>query len=87
MLSEDEGIIDSLREIEGVVIAMLAFKNAAGEYKISLRSKDRSCPVGPLARKFGGGGHEMAAGATLAGADFDEVEKIILAEVAGLLGE
>ena len=87
VLSEDEGIIDSLREIEGVVIAMLAFRNAAGEYKISLRSKDRAFPVGPLARKFGGGGHEMAAGATLVCADFDEVEKIILAEVAGLLGE
>ena len=87
VLSEDEGIIDSLREIEGVVIAMLAFRNSAGEYKISLRSKDRAFPVGPLARKFGGGGHEMAAGATLVCADFAEAERIILAEVARLLGE
>ena len=87
VLSEDEGVIDSLREIEGVVIAMLAFRNAAGEFKISLRSKDRAFPVGPLARKFGGGGHEMAAGATLICGDFAEAEKLILAEVARLLGE
>jgi len=87
VLSEDEGIIDTLRSIEGVVIAMLAFKNAAGDFKISLRSKERNFPVGPLARKFGGGGHEMAAGATIKSASFDEVEKIIVGEVADLLGE
>lgn len=87
VLSEDEGIIDTLRAIEGVVIVMLAFKNSAGDFKLSLRSKERKFPVGPLARKFGGGGHEMAAGATISRASFEEVEKIILAEVTNLLGE
>ena len=86
VLSEDEGVIDALREIEGVVIAMLVFRNSAGDFKISLRSKDRAFPVWPIARKFGGGGHEMAAGATLACADFAEAEKLILAEVNKLLG-
>ena len=87
ILSEDEGIIDTLRAIEGVVIAMLAFKNSAGDFKVSLRSKERTFPVGPLARKFGGGGHEMAAGATLKNVSFKEVEKLMLSEVAQLLGE
>ena len=86
-LAEDEGIIDNLRALEGVVIASLIFRNAAGEFKLSLRSKDSAYPVGPLARKFGGGGHEMAAGATLRAADFAEVEKVICREVTELLGE
>jgi len=86
VLSEDEGIIDSLRAIEGVIIAMLAFKNSGGDFKLSLRSKAREFPVGPLARKFGGGGHEMAAGATVKAASFDEVETLMLKEITDLLG-
>ena len=86
-LAEDEGIIDNLRALEGVVIALLIYRNAAGEFKLSLRSKDSAFPVGPLARKHGGGGHEMAAGATLRMASFEEVEALILGEVAELLGE
>lgn len=86
-LAEDEGIIDNLRALEGVVIALLIYRNAAGEFKLSLRSKDSAFPVGPLARKHGGGGHEMAAGATLRAASFAEVEALILKEVTELLGE
>ena len=86
-LSEDEGIIDNLRALEGVVIALLIYRNAAGEFKLSLRSKDSAFPVGPLARKYGGGGHEMAAGATLHAASFAEVEDLVLKEVTELLGE
>jgi phosphoesterase RecJ-like protein len=86
-LAEDEGIIDNLRALEGVVIALLIYRNAAGEFKLSFRSKNAAFPVGPLARRHGGGGHEMAAGATLSAASFEEVEKMVLGEVAELLGE
>jgi len=86
-LAEDEGIIDNLRALEGVVIALLIYRNSSGEFKLSLRSKDSAFPVGPLARKYGGGGHEMAAGATLRAASFGEVEALILKEVTELLGE
>ena len=86
-LAEDEGIIDNLRALEGVVIALLIYRNAAGEFKLSFRSKDSAYPVGPLARRHGGGGHEMAAGATIGAASFEEVEKMILGEVTDLLGE
>ena len=86
-LTEDEGLIDNLRALEGVVIASLIFRNAAGDYKLSLRSKDAAYPVGPLARNLGGGGHEMAAGATLVAASFDEVETLICKEITALLGE
>jgi len=76
-LKEDEGIIDILRGIDGVIIAMLVHRAADG-FKISLRSKDPRYPVSPIASHFGGGGHLMAAGATLALPDFPAVEAEIL---------
>ena len=75
-LKEDEGIIDLLREIDGVVIAILFHRSKDG-VKISMRSKDRDFPVGPVARFFGGGGHELAAGATIDAADDDAVQMVI----------
>lgn len=83
-MREDEGLIDLLRKIDTCVIAMLSHRRDDG-FRISLRSKDGKFPVGPLARKFGGGGHDMAAGCTLNVADFAEVEKIIIPEIEALL--
>ena len=82
-LREDEGLIDLLREIDGVVIAVLFHRGGDG-VKVSLRSKDRAFPVGPLARSFGGGGHDMAAGATLDLPDA-EAEAVILEKLTALL--
>ena len=82
-LREDEGLIDLLREIDGVVFAVLFHRGADG-VKVSLRSKDRAFPVGPLARSFGGGGHDMAAGATLDLPDA-EAEAVILERLTALL--
>lgn len=84
-LREDEGVIDLLRELDGVVVAMLVHRNSAGAYKISLRSKERRFPVGPLARSHGGGGHDLAAGLTLHLADFAEVDALMEREIAELL--
>lgn len=75
-LKEDEGIIDLLREIDGVVIAILFHRSKDG-VKVSMRSKDRNFPVGPVARFFGGGGHELAAGATVDASDDDAVKMVI----------
>lgn len=83
-LSEDEGLIDILRGLEGVVIAMLCHKSKEG-FRISLRSKDRNYPVRQIAMEFGGGGHEMAAGATLDLPEFADVEKLISMRIGKLL--
>ena len=83
-LKEDEGIIDILREIDGVVIAMLVHHQPEG-FKISLRSKEPRCPVAPIASAFGGGGHLMAAGATADLPDFESLEKIMLEKVSAAL--
>lgn len=61
---EDEGLIDIVRSIDTAVIAVLVSKIDGG-FRISMRSKNALCPVGDAARHFGGGGHLMAAGATI----------------------
>lgn len=84
-IKEDEGLIDLFREIDGVVIAMLLYHGPGG-IKISMRSKDSRFPVGPVARFFNGGGHELAAGATFEGTA-EEAEKAVVARLAELFTE
>lgn len=70
MKPEDaEGLIDTLRSIQGVVVAA-AFEELPGpdgKVRLSLRSKDPRIDVGQVCAVFGGGGHAMAAGARLRG--------------------
>ena len=47
------------------------------------RSKDSRFPVGPVARAFNGGGHELAAGATFEGTA-EEAEKALIAKLSDL---
>ena len=62
--ADAEGIIDSLRDVETVVVACFLREEGASEVKLSLRAKDRvDCAA--LASAYGGGGHLRAAGATL----------------------
>jgi len=84
-LREDEGLIDIIRSLEGVVIAMLVHKRPDG-WRISLRSKDSAFPVVNIARKFNGGGHALAAGCTIDLPQFADVEKIMINEFQELLG-
>lgn len=59
--------IPTLIGIEGVQIAMMIKPGKTpGECKLSLRSKT-AVSIGSVARQYGGGGHEHAAGATLVG--------------------
>jgi|GEM_PF-217874 len=83
-MRDGEGLIDLLREVAGTRVAAL-FYQKGDAFKVSLRSKDLRCPVGPLARSLGGGGHEMAAGITLSGMTHEEVERLLLEKVAALL--
>lgn len=58
-----EGIVDCVRDIDSVKIAIFIREGANGSFKVSLRSKDIG-DVCRIANKFGGGGHERAAGYT-----------------------
>ncbi len=71
-----EGIIDSLREIQGARVAVLVReKRSEGslESKVSLRSTDGAVNVATIAQKQGGGGHVRAAGFTSA----DDVATVV----------
>jgi phosphoesterase RecJ-like protein len=78
-LDEYEGIIDHLRNLRGTELAILFRQMDDGTVKISFRSTGNA-DVASLARAFGGGGHEKAAGATLRG-DLEEVTRRVLAAV------
>lgn len=84
-MRDGETLIESLREINGVKIAALLYQTPDGKVKISLRSKDPQVPVGPLARALGGGGHEMAAGVSMADCDLPGAAAILRGEVSKLL--
>ncbi len=58
-----EGIIDYLRDIDTVEAACV-LKESDDAIRVSMRSK-RLCDVAAVAQKFGGGGHQRAAGCTL----------------------
>ena len=62
--ADAEGIIDSLRDVETVIVACFLREEGENEVKLSLRSKGKvDCAA--LAKAYGGGGHVRAAGATL----------------------
>lgn len=61
-----EDFINFPRSVDAVEVAALIRENGKDEYKISFRSKD-SINVANLCAKFGGGGHEHAAGCTIKG--------------------
>lgn len=63
-MDETEGIIETLRNIQGVEIAVLFKEVNNKEIKVGLRAK-RSADVSKIAMMFGGGGHVKAAGCSI----------------------
>ena len=67
-LPEDtEGMIDYIRAIDSVMVALVFEQEKAGVVRVSLRSKSNKVSVDKIAAQFGGGGHPAAAGAHLSG--------------------
>lgn len=71
------GLINFVRTIKGVEVAILFREIAQGRYKVGFRSKG-AVDVNLLAARFGGGGHARAAGCVLEG-DPGEIKKSVLA--------
>lgn len=61
-----EGIIDNLRDVENVEIAMLIREKESNVYKVSMRAKEYA-NVCAVAERYGGGWHRLAAGCTVRG--------------------
>jgi phosphoesterase RecJ-like protein len=79
-------LIDSLRQIEGVEIAVVFYRKDDG-FKISMRSKNKKYSVAKIARILNGGGHELAAGGFMKTDNISEAENTVLSHVAGILEE
>jgi phosphoesterase RecJ-like protein len=86
VLPEDnEGLIDHIRAIHGVIVAVFFEELADGKVRVSMRSKDDAIDVCAVAQKFGGGGHTLAAGARVRGT-LAEVEQKVLEAICDVVG-
>jgi len=74
---DNEGLIDQLRAIHGVVVAIFFEELTDGKVRVSMRSKNEAVDVCAICKEFGGGGHVLAAGARVPGS-LAEVEKKIV---------
>jgi bifunctional oligoribonuclease and PAP phosphatase NrnA len=85
VLPEDnEGLIDHLRAIHGVIVAVFFEELDDGKVRVSMRSKTNAVDVCAICQKFGGGGHTLAAGARVRGT-LTEVEEKVLEEIGDVL--
>jgi len=86
VLPEDnEGLIDHLRAIRGVIVAVFFEELTDGKVRVSMRSKSEKADVCAICQKFGGGGHTLAAGARVRGT-LAEVEQKILEAIYDVVG-
>jgi phosphoesterase RecJ-like protein len=60
---DTEDAVAYTRSVNGVEVGILFLEQPAGGIKVSFRS--RHVDIGKVAESFGGGGHKLAAGATL----------------------
>lgn len=79
-----DGIVNQLRNIEGISCAIFMYQTDVLEYKVSMRS-DEKVNVAEVASYFGGGGHARAAGCTMRGNFYDCVNNLSL-HIAKQLG-
>lgn len=70
-----DGIVNQLRVTKGVEAAVFLYENEEGGFKASLRSNG-TVNVAEVAMAFGGGGHVMAAGASMEGTAREIIEKL-----------
>ena len=78
---DTEGLIDTLRGTEGVMVAAFFEELEGDRVRVSMRSKDPRYDVCKICAQFGGGGHTLAAGARIAG-DLATVEAQILKAIS-----
>jgi len=80
-----DGLIDSIRAVDTVAVAIFFEELKDGRIRISMRSKDDRIDVSRLCAEFGGGGHALAAGARARGS-LGEVSARVLERVINEIG-
>jgi len=74
--TDDADLIDVLTTIEGPRVAVLFIEDADGSVKMSFRALP-GIDVSQLAAQFGGGGHELAAGAKIEGRIQEVMDRVL----------
>ena len=85
LIEHTEGIIDLVRSVKGVEIAIFYCEMAVNHFKVSLRSK-REIDVARIASEFGGGGHVNAAACRITG-DIENIKKRLIDAVLTVRSE
>jgi phosphoesterase RecJ-like protein len=81
LLDDDtEGMIDIIRSIQGVMVAVFFEELAEGKIRVSMRSKDKRINCSEVCGRFGGGGHALAAGIRMTGS-LPEVQAKLLTAI------
>jgi phosphoesterase RecJ-like protein len=81
---DSEGLIDIIRGISGVIVAVFFEELPDGKIRVSMRSKDHAVNVCEIAQSFGGGGHALAAGIRMKG-PLADAKALVLAAIAARL--
>ncbi len=63
---DDADLINILSSLEGADLAMIFVEQEGGTVKVSWRAHN-GLDITPIAKRYGGGGHPAAAGATVPG--------------------
>ena len=74
---DNEGLIDHLRAVQGVIVAVFFEELSDGKVRVSMRSKNERVDMCAICQKFGGGGHTLAAGARVRGTLAEVEEKVV----------
>jgi phosphoesterase RecJ-like protein len=79
--ADTDGLIDVVRAIETVIVAILFEELENSRVRVSMRSKNIEIDVNKICGEFGGGGHPLAAGARIRG-PLEHVEKLVANRVS-----
>ena len=77
-LSDADGLVEFLRGIRGVDLAVLMKQTGPGQFRLSLRTS-ASVDATVVAGRFGGGGHRRAAGCESQGDEASVRDQVLLA--------
>jgi phosphoesterase RecJ-like protein len=83
---DSDRFVDEIRAVRGVEVSAVFRETESGQVKATLRSNGR-VDVFRVASALGGGGHRLAAGATLAGPLDEAVPRVVAALREGLPAE
>ncbi len=76
---DTEGLIDIIRAIDTVIVAVFFEEMPDGKIRVSSRSKTSAADVGKICAGFGGGGHTLAAGTRMSGPIGDAKSRFLAA--------